>query len=325
MPNRKPLGGSIVRASALAAALGCACAVNVSGAQAVHVRLASSANDDVTPVLYAQASGLFRAAGLEVDLQAVNNGAAVAAAVAGGAVDIGRSSLLPLIGAHAHGVPLVLVGPSGEYTGAQTSTGGILVTKDSPVHGGRDLNGKIVSVPGLNDILDLGTRAWIDKDGGDAASIRFVETRGSEVSVALDGGRVAAATLVNPLMAQDLASGKYRLLGDPLSGIAPRLLEAAWFANVDYATKHAATLRAFDAVLRKASIYCNGHPQQTIDVLTKFSGIDVMTIAHMVRARYALTLDPREIQPIIDAAARYKVIGTPFAAREMIATFGQPR
>jgi NitT/TauT family transport system substrate-binding protein len=313
-----------VRRRVALAALGAAIALPPFGAagsaQPVRLRLASTTNDDVTPVLYAQAVGLFRAAGLDVELQAVSNGTAVTAAVVGGAVDIGRSSMLPLISAFAHGVPIALVGPSGLYAGTATQTGGIIVLADSPVRIARDLTGKVVSVPGLNDVLDIGTRSWIDRNGGDSNAIHFIETTGPQAAVALDSGRVAAATLVNPLLAQDLATGRYRMVGDPLAGIGPRVLVAAWFAGAAFSTRNAATIRTFDGVLEKASAYCNAHPQQTIDLLAKFSGIDVVTIAHMTRAHYDLTLDPRDIQPLIDAAARYKVIPKAFAAAEMIAS-----
>jgi hypothetical protein len=45
------------------------------------------------------------------------------------------------------------------------------------------------------------------------------------------------------------------------------------------------------------------------------------TISHMTRTEIGTTLDPRELQPVIDAAAKYKLIASAFPAREMIAPF----
>jgi NitT/TauT family transport system substrate-binding protein len=283
----------------------------------VHVRLASSANDDVTPVLYAQAQGWFRQAGLDVDLLAVSNGSAVATAVASGSVDIGRSSLLPLISAHARGVPFTLIGPSGVYV-VGLSTGGIVVLKDSPVNVGRDFNGKIVSVPALNDVQGIATRSWIDKNGGDSATVKFVEATGQESAVALDSARIAAATLVNPAMSQILATGKYRMVANPLTGLAPRLLEAAWFSTTDYAAQNPNVIKKFGDVLQRASAYSNEHPEQTAELLAKFSGMDIETVRHMTRDKYDLKLLPSDIQPLIDAAAKYKVIAQGFEAGDYI-------
>ncbi len=76
------------------------------------VHVASAADDTVTPVLYALHMGWFEAAGLDVVLQRANSGSAVAAAVASGAMDFGRGTILPLINAYAHGVRFVLVAAS---------------------------------------------------------------------------------------------------------------------------------------------------------------------------------------------------------------------
>ena len=102
-----------------------------------RLRLGSVANDMITPVLYGQAAGIFRDAGLDIDLQVINSGAAVAAAVAGGAIDLGRSSLFSVINAHARHVPLVLVAPSSVSSG-DVATAGIMVPIDPPHsrHGG---------------------------------------------------------------------------------------------------------------------------------------------------------------------------------------------
>jgi hypothetical protein len=40
----------------------------------------------------------------------------------------------------------------------------------------------------------------------------------------------------------------------------------------------------------------------------------------MTRAKFETALEPREIQPVIDAAAKYKVIPKGFEARDIIAS-----
>ena len=286
----------------------------------VRVRLGSTANDDVTPVLYAMDKGLFRQAGLDIDLTPSSNGTAVAAAVAGNSLDIGRSSVLPLITAFSHGVPFTLVGPSGIYLGS-ASTGGVLTLKDSPYHTGRDLNGKIVAASAINDISTIGVKTWIERTGGNVASVQFVEATGPEVGVALDSGRVAAANIVNPNLAQLLATGKYRILLDPMSPLGTRVLEAAWFATTDYATKNADVIRKFGTVLATASAFCNDHPDQTVGVLASFAKIDPDVVAHMTRDKYDLKLTPSDIQPVIDAAAKFNVIPKSFDAKTFISEY----
>lgn len=284
----------------------------------VRVRLASSANDDVTPVLYALSKGWFRDAGLDIDLQAATNGSAVATAVAGGVVDFGRSNVVPLITAHARNIPFTLVAPSGSYFDGVGSSGRIIVNKNSSIQRPRDLDGKVVSAASLNDIQTISARAWIDKDGGNSASVKFVETNGQEAAVALDTGRIDAASVVAPLLMQLVDSGKYRVLGDPTGGIASRLIEAAWFSTTGYTAKNPAVVKKLSTIVGRASSFCNDHPDQTVNLLAAFSHIDANTIAHSPRDKYDLTLVPGDLQPLIDAAARYGVIPHAFDAREFI-------
>jgi NitT/TauT family transport system substrate-binding protein len=282
------------------------------------LHIASTANDDVTSVLYAQQQDMFRKAGLDVTLSTLTSGSAISSAVAGGAIDIGRSSMLPLITARAHGIPFMLVAPSGLYQ-ASAPVAALVVPAASPIRTAKELEGKIVSCPALGDLDNIGLRNWIDTNGGNSKLVQFVEMPGSAVVSELGAGRVAAGTLQNPFMAQAIKGGSVRVLGYHISSIAARLMQSSWFATSSYLAKNAATVRSFAQVMQTASAYCNTHQAQTVDMLAAFTKTDPATIAGMSRTFFAPALDPPLIQPVIDAAAKYKVIDAAFDAREFIA------
>jgi NitT/TauT family transport system substrate-binding protein len=282
------------------------------------VRIASTANDDVTSALYALQQDMFRKAGLDVTLTTLTSGSAISAAVAGGAVDIGRSSLLPLITARAKGIGFMLIAPSGLYQ-ASAPVAALVVPVKSPIRTAKDLAGKVVSCPALGDLDSLALHNWIDANGGNSKLAQYVEMPGSAVVTELSSGRVAAGTLQNPFMAQAIASGAVRVLGYHLSSIGPRLMQSAWFATSAYLTQSAAAVRTFAQVMQTASAYCNTHQAQTVELLASFTKMDPATIATMSRTVFAATLDPALIQPLIDTAAKYKTIDKPFDAREFIA------
>jgi NitT/TauT family transport system substrate-binding protein len=289
-------------------------------AAAANLRVGSAPNDELSPLLYAQAVGMFREAGLEIDLQLVASATTAAAAVVGGALDLARGSVFSLISAHARNVPLTMVAASSVQAGGGQNVG-LLVPDEAALHTGADFNGKTVSVAGLNDIMVVAVRAWVDKSSGHSESVRFVELTGPQVGTALDSGRIDAAAVVNPNFAQMLATGKYRSLGDPGLAIAPHFLASAWFGMTDYVQHNAAAIKSFANVMTRASAYANEHPHETAPLLAKLTGVDVATIEHMTRAHYATALDPRDVQPLIDAAAKYGIIANSFSAREMFAPF----
>jgi ABC-type nitrate/sulfonate/bicarbonate transport system substrate-binding protein len=282
----------------------------------VEVHFASAADDDVTPLLYADQAGWFRDAGLTARIDRLNTGTAVSAAVAGGAIDVGKGSMLSLVLAHARGVPLTIIAPC-SLSLPNVMNSGLLVRKDSNIHAAADLNGKIVSVPALNDMQSLSTQAWIDQHGGNSKAISFVEEPVSAVGLALDTNRIAAGTLANPALSQDLATGKYRMIGRPIEGIASRLLISAWVSNIDWASKNPAVVRKVGQILMRAGAYANGHHDQTVELIAAFSGIDPATVRTMARVVFADKLDPADIQPLIDVAVRYGAVKARFPATEL--------
>ena len=306
------------RSAALLTALAAAFAPSPARTQAQpKIRVASTSDEDIIGALWAHDTGAFARAGIDVDVQRANNGAAVAAAVAGGAIDIGKSSTMGIVNAYARGVPFVIVAAAAVY-GPEVSDAGFIVGKDSPIHNGRDLAGRTLSVPALHDLFTIAMSAWIDQHGGDSHSVKFVELPNTAAPEAVATGRVDGATVANPHLTEALAAGKVRLLGHSFDAIAPRFVSAVYFCTSDYLTKNRDAVTRFRRVLTEAAVYINAHHAETVDILSHYTGIDAKVIAAMPRATLGMGLDPKLIQPLIDRAVEYKAIPRNFDARELV-------
>src|SRR5277367_4525506 len=75
----------------------------------LDLRIAATANDTYASAYFAQDMGFFTKAGLNVDLQTMNNGAAITAALSAGSMDIGVATPVILANAYLHGIPIVIV------------------------------------------------------------------------------------------------------------------------------------------------------------------------------------------------------------------------
>jgi NitT/TauT family transport system substrate-binding protein len=293
-------------------------ALGRAGAQTpVAIRLASAPDDDVSAVLYAIDAGLFRRAGLDVSIERANSGAAVGAAVTGGAIDIGKSSMVSLISAHQRGLPFVLVASSAIYDGDHPLIA-MVVAKDGPITTPRDLPGKIVSVQALNDLNSIACAALVDAAGGAWKDVRYIELPTSSAPDALVNHRIDATTITTPALQVALDTGKVRILGYPFSAIAKRFIQAAWFTTRDYAAKNADTVQRFRHVVEAAGTIVNAHSNLSVVPLAAFTGLDPQVIARMPRATAGGPLDPALLQPPIDAAAKYGAIPAPFDARQLL-------
>lgn len=321
MGTRRTEEGRHNRSAAIATLLGLGTSLWAWPGRAQSVgslTIAAVGNDSTTSALYAVTSGMFRKAGLGVNLVPMTSGGAVAAAVAGGAIQIGHSSLMSLIEAHARGVPFTLVAPSGMIDPSDAQSVQLIVRAESPVRGARDLDGKTFGVPALKDFDAIATRAWMDRTGGDSSTVKFVELPPSASLAALVEGRIDATSLATPFLTQALDSGKVRAVGNAFSAVSPRYMELAWFTASDYADQNRETIRRFAAVMRDAAAYCNAHQAQTAGMIAAFTKIDAGVVRRMPRMKFAPYLDAAMIQPLIDVAAQYGAIGKAFRAEELI-------
>lgn len=288
-----------------------------TAANLTTIRFITSGSDDLLPFWYAQSKDMFRAVGLNIVVTKTASGAVSTQGVLGGAGDVGRASLSSLIAAHVRGIPFVLVAPSAIHRHATSINSGILVAANSPFRKPLDLQGKTISCTAIGDIGYLGLRAMIDAQGGDSSTIKWVEIPISAAAAAVDAGRVDASVSAEPYLSRDLAAGKVRVLVDMLDGYPGEILEGAFFSTRDFAAANADALARFAAVLRQAAVYVNAHGNELIPLLVSNTGMDLEVATRMHRAENGVNFDPSQVQPVIDIAAKYKVLPRSFDAREL--------
>lgn len=287
----------------------------------VALRVGAAPDDQSKPILYAVQSGMFARAGLNVTLVPLTGGgAAIAAAVSGGSLDLGKANVLLLLTAHTKGLPFTIVAP-GTTTGAEDRGVGLIVAKDSSIRSGRDLNGKTVGVTSLVTIELIATRAYIDGSGGDSSSVHFVEVPPSASLASIESGRIDATTILEPHLSAALASGKVRIVTYPYGSIAKVFDGADWFTTQAWAEAHPEVLERFERVIHDANLYVAAHETETIPLIAAYSGIDPATLANMKHAGRPAYLNAGYIQPLIAAAYKYKFIPAPFPAADLISKY----
>jgi ABC-type nitrate/sulfonate/bicarbonate transport system substrate-binding protein len=284
-------------------------------AQESTIRVGAVPADFSGEVFYAVDQGFFTKAGLTVDLQQFTNGGAVAQAVLGGALDIGLSDLVSVSAGHARGVPFIYLAPAALYA-ANQPTYFIGVTQSSTIRAAKDFSGKTVAVNGLKNVNQIPTQAWIDKNGGDSKTVKFVEMPYPQMPVALDQGQIDAAALAEPFIT--LNRGKFRIISLGDAGIGNRFLVSGYVATATWAAAHPDLVRKFAQVMRDTALWANKNPNLSAPILVKYAKLNPDVAQNMARTLYGERLDASLLQPVIDATAKYEVIAKPFPAREII-------
>jgi NitT/TauT family transport system substrate-binding protein len=307
------------RFAALVAAGTAAAAVpRRTNAQAARpaIRFGGTLSDDMTPVVYARSAGIFTKYGLDVELTRMTSGAATAAALVAGALDIGKVGLPTILEAHERGIALpILAAPV--VNDPKAVFAGFIVPSDSPIHTGKDFTGQLVGVQGLGDLGMMLLPLWIAQHGGDPKAVRFVEVPGPSAPAALTAGRIAVGEMSNPMMANAIAGGKFRLIR-AYDAIPGNYLQTAIVTTKSYSTQHPEVVHAFAAAFGEAATYVNAHHDETAAMMADFTGIPLAVIRTMARSLAAPKIVPALIQPMIDLAAKSGVIPAPYPAAELI-------
>jgi NitT/TauT family transport system substrate-binding protein len=270
---------------------------------------------------FAADQGFFAQNGLDVTIDVITSGSAILAGLAGGALDVGVASIGSLSTAHARGLPIVALAPGGLYNGAlPTSVLAVLV--NSPLRTAKDLTGKTIAIQTIGELASFAMISWINKNGGDGKSVKFVELPTSSMADALASGHVDAAFIAEPFYTQ--AKPAVRFFGATYDGVSKRFLISAWLAQRDWIERNPVTARKFVTAMRTAANWAN-QPQNMAAsgaILGKYTKIAPDTIAKMQRAQFATRLDPAMLQPVIDVSAQFGVIPKSFPASEVIASLG---
>jgi len=282
------------------------------------VRIATIPIEPGAEVYFAKDMGFFAKAGLDADIEPMQGGAAIAAALVSGAMDIGFIALDALTAVHRKGVQLVALAPGTEYISPfTTQTVALMLPVNSPVQKGQDLNGKVVAVISLNSLTNTAVRAWVDKNGGDSSTVKFVEIPPAAMAGALETNRVDAAEVAEPFIGAAKKVG--RVLAYGFDSISKDFITTGWCSTPQWAKDHPLLVNRFVAAMHETVAWANKNPQQSGAILATYLKLDPAVIATMQRVRYTDQLTPALMQPLIDVTAQYNGFST-FPAQELIYT-----
>ena len=307
----------ITRARALitgAAAAALAVTGHVS-AQPAPIRVGSALTDAYMEAFYARDRGLFTQAGLNVEVMPQKNGGAILQAAAAGAIDVGIGELMQIANAVQHGVPLAVFASGGLHK-PEEETVMLCVAKNASIRTAKDLEGQTVAVSTLNSMPSASVMLWLESGGADLSKVKIFELPFGEMGTALARGTVAAALMAEPFMAD--SKGIIKKLADPYNSVARNFYIGCFYAHRDWLTQNADAARRFASVIYATAEWANTHRSDSAVLEAGDLKLDADHFQAMPRTSFAVSLDPKLVQPALDLAFRYKVLSAPLAAGDLI-------
>jgi NitT/TauT family transport system substrate-binding protein len=249
---------------------------------------------------YANELGLFKKAGFAADFQAMRGGSATVSAVVGGAIDVGCTNPISLGQALQRGIKLTIL-TNGAVWNTKAPSGFAIVAPNSPVKTAKDLNGSIIGIPSLGGLNQMVMSAFIEKNGGDLASVKFVELPESSTLEALNTGRIAASYLDDPQFSS--FGDKIRPIGAASDAVADKrpFAETVWFTSADWLANNKDTARKVIDAIFAGGRWATANPDAAATFLAKQFQL---APAHE-HVTFDFSSNPAAVQLAFDAAARY--------------------
>jgi NitT/TauT family transport system substrate-binding protein len=293
----------IARATFLAAAAGIAGAPVLTRA-AEELRVGIVPGDGAGSAYYADQLGLFRKAGLEVNLTILASGPALAAATMGGSLDVGGVNTGSLAAMRLRGAPIRALAPSA-VVGNGPVGDCIMVAANGPIRTGKDLAGRTVATNALGTMQHAGGMAWIDAHGGDAKSAKYLELSVPAMKEAILGGRVDAGIFSEPF--GTMAAPALRSLGPLYAGMRKPFLIFALCATEPWLRANPATAAKFAAAVREAGAWANKPENQAArrQMNVALTKLDAAVIEKMIPWEMGTSISAPMLAPVLTTMLSY--------------------
>jgi NitT/TauT family transport system substrate-binding protein len=279
------------------------------------LRIAGVPLDVAAVPYYAQDQGLFTKHGIDVEIVAASNGAAVAAALIGGSLDIGSGNTTVLATSHERGLPFVMIAPSGAYL-SKAPTAAFIVAQNSTARTAHDLLGKVIGVGALRSVGEIAVRAYFERAGIAFDGYKLIEVANSAIVPTLVSGRVDALLAEEPYLSAAVAAGAQKI-GFIYDLIGPRWIEGGFFCTLDFAKANPDAVKRCAQAIGEAADWANKNPDATAKIIETYAK---MTLAPGVqRSFYPDKLLASDLQPLIDASAKYGLLKARFPAKDLFA------
>lgn len=281
------------------------------------MRMGAGLGDTLSEPYFAQTSGAFARAGLNVDVSTFASGGPMLQACAGGALDIGLADVVQITNAINAAIPFAIFAASALYTSSAPTTA-LVTSKDGPIRTAKDFEGQSIAVNSLHSLPEISTREWLRQNGADPAQTKFVEMTGSGMIESIVRGAIAGGVPGEPHLSVD--KDHLRLLGKPYDVVAKTFPLTLFYARRDWLSANAAAVSRLRKAIYATARWANGHHDETALVVEKTAQMEPSVVNGMTRARYATTLEPQMLQPIIDIATTYKAVRQTIPAESLIVT-----
>ena len=229
---------------------------------------------DSAPLYVAIEKGYFKENGIEPFVTTIRGGALIINAMQSDEIDIGFSNTMSFLLANAEGIDLMSIGGVA-VNDLSNVEGAILARKDSNINSLKDLEGHVLGINAIGNIVELSIKIICQKNGIDFEKIRLIEVPFPKMPTVLQQGDVDAIAVAEPFWTMTEKLGEVKMLGGYFSEAYNEIEIASLIANKKWVNSHPDLTQKIQNSIFQAVDFCtNSNNEEELRKIVKgFTGL----------------------------------------------------
>ena len=236
------------------------------------ISIGYTAAGDFLPAFVAFEKGYFAERGLEASFTRVALASNVPAALMSRSIDIGTGTGPGLLQASEGGLDLVAVSGAARQR-SDNPTVSLLARKSLDISAAADLKGKKIGVPGLNSVIDVVLRVWLEAKGVPVKQVTLIEASFPQMNDLLRGKTLDAVAVLEPFRSKIEQAGTAVKVSDFFSEVHDGMIFGFWISTRTWADANPKAVKDFREALVEAIAYVKANPEDVKAIEAKYLGV----------------------------------------------------
>jgi NitT/TauT family transport system substrate-binding protein len=258
--------------------IGCALVCSLGGSQIADaqtkISIGYTAAGDFLPAFVALEKGYFAKRGLDASFTRVALASNIPAALISKSIDIGTGTGPGLLQATEGGLDLIAVSGAARQR-SDNPTVSLLARKDLNINSPAGLNGKKIGVPGLNSVIDVVLRVWLEAKGVPVKQVTLIEASFPQMNDLLRGKTLDAVAVLEPFRSKIEQDGTAVKVSDFFSEVHDNMIFGFWISTRSWADQNPKAVRDFHEALVEGIAYVKANPEEAKTIEAKYLGVKV--------------------------------------------------
>ena len=252
--------------------------------------------------------GFFEKNGLDITIETGQGGAALLPAVVSGTMQFATGNPASLLQARDKNLDVQVIA-SFTYD-SDEGVHAVISKADSPIKTAKDLAGKTVAINTLKSMGDLLTMEAVAKDGGDPASVKFVELPFPNMQAALEANQVDAVWTPEPFMSIMLKDGAHVVTYDGKDTV-PGHPTMMFFTSGNLIQSDPELVSAMQKAINEAMDYGQENPDELRQAAVDKMNVSPEMAEVMKLEDFGGPVRTAEVKAMGDLMTKYKFVTNP--------------